>query len=241
MTTRIYYNAILIPESNIFLSSTASHHVTAVLRMRVGDSLIVFNGIDGEYLAEITEIKKNKVTVYIKQFQAIERESPLQIHLAQGIARGEKMDFIIQKATELGVAKITPLFTEFSNVKLPADRLAKKIEHWRAVAISACEQSGRNQIPEIAEPQKLTTWLPQAQEGLKIILNPEAGKNTKDLSRTTAATLLIGPEGGLNEQEVAAAQQNNFIPVKLGPRILRTETAGLAMIAILQALWGDIG
>lgn len=239
--TRIYQTSSLIVNATLMLDQPSSHHLLQVLRLKSGDMITVFNGNGGEYQAEIIAIEKKRAIIKVKKFIDIDRESPLRIHLGQGIARGEKMDFIIQKAVELGVTKITPLFTEFSNVKLAGERLQKRVEHWQAVAISACEQSGRNRIPEIVAPISLPNWLSQCQENLKLVLDPDATAHLSNLSGTyTNIALLIGAEGGLSKEEIALAKQYDFQFLQLGPRILRTETAGLAIISALQSRWGDL-
>lgn len=239
--TRVYHTGALAVDAACFLDISASHHLLQVLRLKPGTDITIFNGEGGEYQGEIIAVEKKHAVIKIKKFLDIERESPLQIHLGQSIARGEKMDFIIQKAVELGIVKITPLFTEFSNVKLANERLQKRLEHWQAVAISACEQCGRNRIPEIMTPIPSAKWTEQCQEKLKLVLHPEATTHLSSLNESyTNVALLIGAEGGLSEKELLLAKQYNFQWLQLGPRILRTETAGLAIIAALQSRWGDM-
>lgn len=239
--TRIYQSVTLASQTSISLDERASHHVARVLRASVGEALTIFNGEGGEYDAIIIRIDKKSVQVALKQFHAREAESPLQIHLAQGIARGEKMDFIVQKAVELGVTKITPLITERCNVKLDPLREEKRLQHWQAIAISACEQSGRNRLPIISAPQTLFAWLPQVREK-GFVLSPYAQtkleKNKLD-SVDTPIVLLIGPEGGLSDHEIEAAIQHKLTALNLGPRILRTETATIAAVSVLQYAYGD--
>lgn len=237
--TRIYQSQIFALGQKFSLDENASKHLLRVLRSPIGTELIVFNGEGGEYRAQLIGEEKKHAVIIIKEFLAIERESPLFIHLAQGISRGEKMDYVIQKAVELGVNKITPLFTEFSQVKLNEERLDKRLAHWRAIVIGACEQAGRNRIPEIAAPQLITRWLPQCQQKLKLILDPQATQHLKDLKKIDDICFLVGPEGGLSSAEINLAKQNNFSSLQLGPRVLRTETASLAMLAALQGGWGD--
>jgi 16S rRNA (uracil1498-N3)-methyltransferase len=173
---------------------------------------------------------------------ATERESPLRITLAQGIARGDKMDWILQKATELGVARIVPLVSDRTEVKLDAERARKRLAHWQAVLVSACEQCGRNRVPELAEPAKLHDWAAGLGEesGLRLALDPQGDARTRDLASGTRATLAVGPEGGLSDKDLATLGQAGFRGLRLGPRILRTETAGLAAVAALQAIHGDV-
>lgn len=237
---RIYQKFTAEVSDIVLLEKPASHHLMHVLRAKPGDHFFLFNGISGEYEAEIISVDKSLVKAKLHQFVPIDRESPVFIHLAQGIARGEKMDWIIQKAVELGVNKITPLFTEFCNVKLSDDRVLKKLQHWQQIVISAAEQSGRTQLPEITAPQKFFDWVPSVTEDLKILLHPYAMQNNKTFPQTShAVCLIVGSEGGLSETETEFAMEHNFIDMQLGPRILRTETAGLAAVSILQNLYGD--
>lgn len=236
---RIFVATKLIPKQEIILDTNVSNHLLQVLRLKVNDPLKIFNDSGGEFSAIITAINKHHATVLIKEFVQCNRESPLQIHLGQGISRGEKMDFTIQKAVELGVNTITPLFTEHCNVKLKNERLENRLRHWHGVAISAAEQSGRCYVSKILPTQTLGDWFTTT-TSLCLVLDHRATNNLSDIKeRPSSATLLIGPEGGLSDKEIIFAKQNNFLPVKLGPRILRTETAALAAISVLQAKWGD--
>jgi 16S rRNA (uracil1498-N3)-methyltransferase len=238
--TRIYQATPLAINTSITLDEKASHHLSRVLRANVGDVLTLFNGEGGEFEAVITQITKKNVLVDIKQFHAREVESPLQIHLAQGIARGEKMDFIVQKAVELGVTHIIPLITERCNVRLDNEREEKRLQHWQSVATSACEQSGRNRIPHISAPQLLPNWLTQVKTDYRFVLTPHVQtKLTKENTSPSAITLLIGPEGGLSEQEIQLATTHHFTALNLGPRVLRTETATVAAVTVLQFAFGD--
>jgi 16S rRNA (uracil1498-N3)-methyltransferase len=246
MSTRIYQAIPLSLNATIILDEKASHHLARVLRSAVGETVTIFNGEGGEYEAEITAITKKNVTVMLKQFHARDVESPLQIHLAQGIARGEKMDFIIQKAVELGVSHIIPLITERCNVRLDNEREEKRLQHWHSVVISACEQSGRNRLPQLARPQSLSDWLTKVQQSesfaMSFVLSPYVKtKLTKESPRTfdKPIALLLGPEGGLSDQEIALAEQQHFSALNLGPRVLRTETATLAAVSVLQFAFGD--
>lgn len=240
MTTRIFQNIPLAEKQHLTLDTATSHHLLNVLRCKIGDKIIIFNGEDGEFNAEIIDKEKNHVLVFLNSFEQINRESPLYIHLAQAISRGEKMDFTIQKAVELGVNKITPLITEFCNVKLNAERWQKKLQHWQNIIINACEQSGRTKIPEIESPIEFKKWLGTKLETTKIILDPNGEKNLSDLKPTdNKICLLIGSEGGFSENEINFAKQQNFIATKFGPRILRTETMALAIIVAIQNRYGD--
>src|SRR3990167_7378792 len=241
MTTRIFQPMALQPATVIRLNEQASHHLARVLRATIHDPVIIFNGQGGEYEGVIKQIEKKQVTVEIMQHVAREVESPLEIWLAQGISRGEKMDYIIQKSVELGVKKIIPLFTERCNVKLDHARGEKRQEHWQSIAVSACEQSGRNRIPEVLLPQSIDTWLMTVQAEYCFVLSPHAEQKVKEwtIPKTAQIVLLIGPEGGLSEQEINQALQHHFFSLNLGPRIMRTETAAVAAIAALQGCFGD--
>ncbi len=239
--TRLYQKIPLAIHQTIELDAKASHHVMTVLRASVGDSLVLFNGEGGEYHAVIREINKKKVVVQIKTFVPREAKSSLDLHLAQGIARGEKMDFIIQKAVELGVNHITPLITERCNVRLQEDRSEKRYLHWQSVIISACEQTGRNDIPHLSRPVRFDDWILTIQADEIFILSPHVEQTLADypIAEKASILLVIGPEGGLSPSEIEAVMHHGGKPLHLGPRILRTETAALAMIAALQARNGD--
>lgn len=239
--SRIYQATSLELHQSVRLDEKASHHLARVLRASVGDQVTLFNGRGGEFLATISHIDKKSIQVNVISFNPREVESPVQLTLAQGIARGEKMDFIIQKAVELGVATIIPLITERCNVRLDQEREEKRLQHWQAVAISACEQSGRNRIPDISPPRIYKEWLAGAKADLRFVLSPHVENKLSEypLSEQASIILLIGPEGGLSDQEVTASVQHGFLPLNLGPRVLRTETATLAAITVLQTRFGD--
>lgn len=237
---RIYIDTPLQCGQTLALNVDITHRILHVLRLKTGDQLILFNNTGGEFQATITAIKKNHGSVIIEKFIEKNLESPLHIHLGQVISRGEKMDYTIQKATELGVTAITPLFSEHCNVQLDEKRLAKRLEHWQATAIAASEQCGRCFIPKIFPAQNLSNWIGQNTSDLRIVLDHCTTNKLKNIATTSNnVALLIGPEGGLSNNEISLAQQNNFIAVQLGPRILRTETAALAAISALQILMGD--
>ena len=239
---RVYSPQTMAIGDCIELEAGAARHLTSALRMSPGQVITLFNGQGGEYTAELIEAKKGKAKVSITNFDQVSRESSLSIHLAIGISRGERMDWIMQKATELGVSEITPLFTERCEVKLSGDRLEKRVGHWQQVAISACEQSQRNTVPLVNKPKKLEQWQASCDASLKLVLHHRTKSSLTDTPRPSAeVALLIGPEGGLSEREIEQAIALNFQPLALGPRVLRTETAPLAAIAILQSLWGDMG
>ncbi len=243
MTTRIFQSGQLMANSTITLDEPASHHLARVLRANIGEKIILFNGQGGEFSGLIKEINKKTVVVDLHDFIARDVESSLNICLAQGISRGEKMDFTIQKAVELGVKEVIPLFTERCNVKLDAERSDKRIKHWRSIITSACEQSGRNYVPDITMPLSLENWLTKVKADICLVLSPYATTGLKQLAVPDNAriVLLIGPEGGLSDREVNLASQYGFLPLNLGPRILRTETAALAAITALQSCFGDMG
>ena len=238
--TRVYVDAPLTPGERVALEGSAATHITRVLRLRPGDALTLFNGQGGEYAASIAEARGGRLSVAVGEAQPIERESALGLTLAQGVSRGERMDLVVQKATELGVGGIAPVFTERSVVRLSAPQAARKLEHWRAIAVSACEQSGRNRLPQLSAPVPLADFLKAAAPGTRLLLSPEGAVRIQDLPRPAAAvTVLIGPEGGLTEAERAAAVAAGFTPVRLGPRVLRTETAAIAALSVLQSAFGD--
>ena len=238
---RIYTDQSLAVDTEVRLGEGPLRHIAKVLRMQVGRELTVFNGQGGEYRGCITAIDKRSLEVKLTAFSDIERESPLRIALGIAVSRGERMDWVMQKATELGVTSITPLFTERTEVKLSGDRLNKKRQHWQQIVASACEQCQRNRLPQIEPLQDLHDWLPRVEAARKFVLHHHS--HSEPLNRAVTAesvALLIGPEGGLGAGEITAAETAGFQPLQLGPRVLRTETAPLLAISILQHLWGDI-
>ncbi|UPG86629.1 16S rRNA (uracil(1498)-N(3))-methyltransferase [Luteibacter aegosomatis] len=242
-TIRIHADMPLASGADITLPAQAGEHVARVLRLDVGAPVVLFAGDDGmEYDAVLSAVGKREVRATVGDGRVLDNESPLSLTLAQGVARGEKMDLIVQKATELGVARIVPLVTERSEVKLDAARAEKRLAHWRAVASSACEQSGRARVPVIEPAVPLAAWLSSLGDGgpMRLALLPEGTKRPAELGLRDAAVLAIGPEGGFGERDRAALASAGFTGLRLGPRILRTETAGLAAIAALQALYGDV-
>ena len=241
-TIRIHVDQPLAAGTELVLPAQAGEHVARVLRLVPDDPLTLFNGDGADYAATIRSVGKREVLVQVLDRQDVARESPLRLTLAQGVARGEKMDLIVQKATELGVARIVPLLTERSEVKLDPARAEKRLAHWRAVAASACEQCGRACLPEILPALPLPAWLAAlADDGaLRLALLPEAESSARELRPGDAGALLVvGPEGGLGERDITVLHGAGFRGLRLGPRILRTETAGLAALAALQALHGD--
>jgi 16S rRNA (uracil1498-N3)-methyltransferase len=213
-----------------------------VLRLRAKAALTLFNGRGGEYAASIERVQGSKVTVAVGEHERIERESPFPLTLAQGVSRGERMDLVVQKATELGVARLVPVLTERSIVRLDAEQSDRKSSHWRAVAIAACEQCGRNRLPEVVLPARLHEFLRQpAGDSVRLLLSPLAQLRIEDVPRPAhGVTVLIGPEGGLADAEQEDALTAGFAAVNLGPRVLRTETAAIAALTLLQREFGDL-
>jgi 16S rRNA (uracil1498-N3)-methyltransferase len=239
---RFFTDSPLALNADIQLSESAAAHATRALRLNVGDNAIIFNGDGFDYACTLTSVKKNTVTATITGAKAISNESPLDITLLQGISSGDRMDFTIQKAVELGVKRIQPINSQRSVVKLTQDRAEKRIEHWQNVAISACEQSGRAFVPKVLPPLSLENWLSQNpyNNTLRILLNPVGAKRLNEIPKPASTIeLLIGAEGGLSQGEIDLASSQNFQSVVLGPRILRTETAALTAISVMQSLWGD--
>lgn len=239
-TTRIHTSQPLRSNTEFALEPEASHHLARVLRLGVGDTVTVFDGTGGEYPGEITAIDKKHVSVMTGTHLPCDNESPLHIHLGIAVSRGERMDWIVQKSTELGIAALTPLSTEHTGVKLSGERAQKKIDHWRQIAISACEQCGRNRPPAVHSLQPLALWLANTSAERRFVLHHRADPMEVASDSPASVALLIGPEGGLSASEIALAQQAGYTALQLGPRVLRTETAPLVAIAILQGWWGDL-
>jgi 16S rRNA (uracil1498-N3)-methyltransferase len=245
--SRMSQNRFYCPEklalgAIVSLPESAAIHAARVLRMIVGDQAILFNGDSHDYTCELTLVKKNAVLAKVMSNTLINNESPLNITLLQGISSGDRMDYTIQKAVELGVNHIQPIATERSVVKLNQERAAKRVAHWQNVVHSACEQSGRAVVPQVAEPKSLSLWLADNphQNQCRILLNPIGAKRLAELEKPNQAIqLLIGAEGGLNANEIEMANKNGFQSIILGPRILRTETAALAAMASMHSVWGD--
>lgn len=238
---RFYCAPPLSPGARVTLPPEAAHHAIRVLRMGEGDRLRLFDGSGREFQARILRIEKQTLGALVETELANDRESPLRVVLAQGISSGDRMDYTLQKAVELGVAEIRPIHTERSVVKLSGERALKRLAHWQSVVIAACEQCGRSVVPEVHAVSGFGEWLAgEAGDACRIVLAPEAETRLAELPRPALpVVLLAGPEGGLSDGEVATARLRGFRPVRLGPRILRTETAALAALAAMQALWGD--
>ena len=237
---RIYLDHPLIPGTELRLPDAPARHLTQVLRLGAGDPLLCFNGDGRDRAARVAALGRAGAVLAVGEAGEPEPALPLTIQLAIGVSRGERMDFAIQKAVELGVAGIRPLFTERSMVQLRETRLERRLDHWRGVLIGACEQSGRRRLPALEPALTLTDWLATQPQGV-LLLDPTAPQALAQLDAPTGpVTLLVGPEGGLSPVERGRAAAQGIQGVRLGPRILRTETAPLAAIAILQARWGDL-
>ena len=220
------------------LPEAQAHYIGRVLRMAPGDAVQLFDGSGQEYLGELLEVGKKSVRVTLSQALPGQAESPLHVHLGQGLSRGERMDWAIQKATELGANVITPIVSERCEVRLKDERADKRLAHWRQVAISACEQCGRSSVPTIHSPVLLADWLKACDEELKLVLHPVA-EPLLSHAKPASLAFLIGPEGGLSDAEVEQAKAAGFQAARLGPRVLRTETAPVVALAVAQQLWGD--
>lgn len=241
--SRLFVEERLESGSRVTLAEEPSHYVSRVLRLRAGDALTLFDGRGGEFAATVEEISKKAVVVRAGDRFARECESPLAIRLVQAVSRGERMDFVVQKVTELGVARITPVLTAFSVVRLDAKKRASRAAHWTRVAQSACEQCGRNRVPVVDAPRSYDEWLnePAEPNRLRLLLEPGAALTLASIDAAPAGVeLLVGPEGGLSDSEREQARAQGFVAVSVGPRVLRTETAAVAAVAVLQYRWGDI-
>lgn len=237
---RIFQEVPLNALDKFTLNEQAARHLMAVLRFKQGDKLILFNGDGCEYPAIITNVRHHAIDVEVVSKIDKNIESPLLLHLGQVISKGDRMDYTLQKATELGVTSITPLFSNRSEVHLKGERLEKKISHWQKVIASACEQCGRNKIPMLFAPQMLSTWVRKRDEDVQFVMDHRETMGLKNSIPAKSTALLVGPEGGLTFQEIEDAKAHGFLGLKLGPRVLRTETAGVAAITILQFWAGDM-
>jgi len=239
-TPRFYDPQTLTVSNEISLGDDATQHIR-VLRLKAGAQIILFNGSGGQYCATITDVQKRSCRALIEVFQEINNESPLHLHLGQVMSRGERMEFVIQKAVELGVNEITPLISERCGVKINAERMQKKQQQWQKIAIAACEQSGRNTVPTIHTSQALQAWCESRDQACKLTLHPRAKYSINTLpDAISKIRLLIGPEGGLTDDEIKLTEALNFTETVLGPRVLRTETAALTAITALQCRFGDL-
>ncbi len=243
MSTRLFVSGALINGAELELDGDRARYIGKVLRARVGDTVTIFNGEGPEWPATVTRISKSAVGLELGEGFETDTESSLKIHLVQGVSRGERMDFVVQKATELGVKRITPVLTEYGVVKLDPARADKRREHWQKIACSACEQSGRTRPPLIDTPMPLKNWFGAKPEkaDVELILVPGAATPMAAVpAPETKVCVLIGPEGGFSDTEYTDAKVSGFEAVSLGPRILRTESAAIATLAVLQSLWGDL-
>lgn len=236
---RFYTKLILNSQKTFSLEESVSHHLIKVLRYKPGMTFILFNGLGGEYLAELISCDKKSAQVKILEFKNISRESPLNIHLAIAISKGDKMDWVMQKSTELGVQEITPIYSEFSDVKLKGERLEKKIRHWQQVVVSACEQSERTVVPTVNLAIDFKEFSANNKSELSLILHPGESAFNFPSENPKSICVLIGPEGGFSDQEFSLALAAGFKAVTYGPRILRTETAPVVALSLLQNLYGD--
>ncbi len=237
---RIFLPMDLHAESEFALPDANAHYLTRVLRMEVGRPLVVFNGRGGEYAAEIVQANKQSCRICLREFTAENRQSPLNTHLAIGISKGERFDWVLQKAVELGVTQITPLITERTEVRMNAERQEKKIAHWQQILVSSAEQCQRNILPELHAACELSDFVANNSADVKLVLHHRSTENLRGQATPKDVALLIGPEGGLSGEEIAVAQSNGFAALTLGPRVLRTETAPIAALSLVQFLWGDL-
>jgi len=240
--TRVFVDSPLTPDADVRLPDAAANHVGRVLRLRAGAAIMAFDGSGNDYRCEILSVKGDEVSVRVGPRSSGLPESPLRITLVQAISRGERMDWTLQKATELGVRTIVPVLSARSVVRLDDSQAEKKLRHWRAIVAGACEQCGRSVVPEIRQPQELSRYLASsAREGQRFVLSPTGPASLAGLTSVGARVeLLIGPEGGLDDAELERAAASGYAPVRLGPRVLRTETAGIVALTVLQATWGDL-
>ena len=236
---RVFIDQALSANTVFELPNETVHYLTTVLRMKKGRELVVFNGRGGEYSAFIDNLTKKSCTIQTQDFIDIDRESPLKTHLAIGISRGERFDLVLQKATELGVTEITPLLTERVEVKIKPEKLEKKFSHWQQVCVSACEQSQRTQIPVLHPIKTLEAYLEEETAITRLVLHHRSNITLKNMSKPHAMAFLIGPEGGLSEDEIELAESKDFQALTLGPRVLRTETAPITALSVFQSHWGD--
>ncbi len=240
--TRVFVDSPLVPDADLNLPDAAANHVGRVLRLREGAVIVAFDGSGHDYRCEILSVKGDDVRVRVGARASGLPESPLRITLVQAVSRGERMDWTLQKATELGVGTIVPVLSSRSVVRLDERQAGKKLRHWQAIVAGACEQCGRSRVPEIRPPQELSRFLASSnREGQRLVLSPTGPASLAGLTSVgSRVELLIGPEGGLDDGELERAAASGYVPVQLGPRVLRTETAGIVALTVLQALWGDL-
>jgi 16S rRNA (uracil1498-N3)-methyltransferase len=239
--SRFFCPELNITHTQFSLPEAAHRHAVQVLRLKKGALINVFDGQGQEYEATLEQVSKRESVAVLGHKIESQNESPLEITLIQGISRGERMDYALQKAVELGVNKIIPVITERCNVQLSNGRAEKRLIHWKGVMVSACEQSGRCVLPELMTVMSLDEAMSINQQSSRIVLDPLAKQGFTTLEKQQKISLLVGPEGGLSEQEINVVTEHNYQTVNFGPRILRTETATVAAIAVMQTLWGDLG
>lgn len=241
---RVFTDQPLSLARTVSLEAGPAQHVARVLRLTSGDPLVLFNGDGCDYPAVLESVARKSVTARIIGCEPVNNESPLAVHLVQGISRGERMDWVVQKAVELGVGRLSPVLTERTVVRLEADRRRRRLDHWRGVMVSACEQCGRARLPHLDAPEPLSARLADGESatgGLRLFLDPEGRKGLMDLSEhPRSVCLVVGPEGGLSDAERSRLREAGFEGVRLGPRILRTETAAVAALTAVQMRWGDL-
>lgn len=239
MPPRFYCPVALSAPAQIRLPAEVAHHALRVLRLRMGEDVVLFDGRGGEFSGRLVDIEGETGVALLQQVEG-DRESPLRVCLVQGLAVADKMDWIVQKAVETGVSVVQPVEAERSVLRLSGERAAKRVAHWRQVAVSASEQSGRSYLCEVSDIERLTHWLARPFEGERWVLDPQGGERLSRLSQPHGpVALLVGPEGGWSDAELAAARGAGCRAVAIGPRVLRTETAGVAAVAAMMALWGD--
>ena len=239
---RLFHPGLLNVGAKVQLSDSAFQHAVRVLRLRMKAPIILFNGQGGEYSAHLCSIEKRSALAHVDSFNAREAESPIRVTLGQSLSKSEHMDITLQKATELGVVAIQPLVSERSLPRLQGDRLQKKRAHWQGVILSACEQCGRNRVPMLHDSLPLSDWVHTVSgRALNLVLDPLSTRGLSQLSGPTGSiNLLVGPEGGLSADELRCAYDEGFMGIRLGPRVLRTETAALTILAAMNTLWGDL-
>jgi 16S rRNA (uracil1498-N3)-methyltransferase len=237
---RIHTDSTLQPDTHVLLEGAVAHYLLRVLRVAQGQPLVLFNGDGSDYASEVIRMAKKDVSIRILSRLPAQAESPLQITLTQALSRGERMDQTLQKSTELGAAAFQPVNTERVEVRIRPEKLGKRMQHWRKLVISSCEQCGRAIVPAVFEPLDLTDWLSRKSGAVRIVLQPGAESSLTQVELKEKVELLIGPEGGFSDSELALMRLHGVLAASLGPRILRTETAGPTAIAILQALAGDL-
>jgi 16S rRNA (uracil1498-N3)-methyltransferase len=237
---RVFTGQPLEPGGTVALAEDTAHYLSRVLRVTMGQMVVVFNGDGFDYSAEINRLDRGVLGVLVQSRLPARPESPLQIRLVQAVSRGERMDLTLQKATELGVTEVQPLFSARTEVRLKGEKLLRRMEHWRKVVISACEQSGRACLPVLHAPVDLEEWVQSAPLSQRLVCLPDAGRSLASLGVHSALEVLIGPEGGFDDHELELLAGQGVMAVGLGPRVLRTETAGAVAITVLQALAGDL-